>query len=324
MKLFLREHFLLIVVQIIQCTLIVSIFWLAGFRNIQIALYSFFIGMFLLICYLVYHYNSRRKFYHRLSKPITSLDDSMQMLDQAAISKELEKLLKSQYKAYQHQLFEMNKKQEEHLIFMDRWIHQMKTPLSVLELIAKDLDEPESSSSREEIDRLKTGLNMVLYMARLRTIEKDFQIKNISLLQLVKEVNLDNKRLYIRNNIFPQLKEMSKGIFVETDEKWLFFIVTQFIHNAIKYSTGQANQIEIMIDEKFGNTTLEITDFGVGIPAEDVNRIFDAFYTGMNGRDFRESTGVGLFLVKEVAHYLGHTIEVDSKVGEGTTFRLIF
>jgi len=67
-----------------------------------------------------------------------------------------------------------------------------------------------------------------------------------------------------------------------------------------------------------------VKDFGIGIPDFDQKRIFQPFFTGENGRKYRESTGMGLYLVKEVVNYLGHDIEVDSKVGEGTTFKLIF
>ncbi len=67
-----------------------------------------------------------------------------------------------------------------------------------------------------------------------------------------------------------------------------------------------------------------MTDFGVGIPKTDKRRVFDPFYTGENGRKFRESTGMGLYLTKEAALHLGHRIELDSVVGEGTTFRIIF
>src|SRR5690625_2725536 len=227
MKLFFREHIVLIIFQIIQFATMVGIFLLAGFENVEIALYSIFLGCFFLILYLIYYYFSRRKFYKRLSTPIYSLDESLQELDQVEISKKLQELLKSQYSEFQQELIDMNKEQEEHLIFMDRWIHQMKTPLSVIDLMAKELDEPDSSSFREEIDRLKTGLNMVLYMARLRTIEQDFQIKKVDLLKLIQEVNQENKRLYIRNNIYPEVKEMKENTIVESDEKWLFFMLTQ-------------------------------------------------------------------------------------------------
>lgn len=69
---------------------------------------------------------------------------------------------------------------------------------------------------------------------------------------------------------------------------------------------------------------LEVKDFGVGIPEADKRRIFDAFYTGENGRKFRESTGMGLYLIKESVEYLHHRIEFESRVGEGTTFRILF
>ena len=324
MKLFLREHVLLIFVQIVQFTTIIGIFWLAGFRQVEIALYSLFLGVFFLVCYLIYYYIRRRKVYKRLSVPVRTLDETMQELDDVAIAKALHQLLKTQYNIFQNQLMDMGKKQEEHMIFMDRWIHQMKTPLSVIELMAKDLEEPDSSSFREETDRLKTGLNMVLYMARLRTIKQDFHIKKVNLLKLIQEVNQDNKRLFIRNNIYPEVKEEQAGIIVESDEKWLFFMITQFIHNAVKYSVKKSNKIMITLWKRGDQSVLEIKDFGVGIPKEDMKRIFDPFYTGVNGRNFRESTGVGLFLVKEVAEYLGHRLEVESEVGQGATFRIIF
>ena len=303
---------------------LLEIFWLAGFRQVEIALYSLFLGVFFLVCYLIYYYIRRRKVYKRLSVPVRTLDETMQELDDVAIAKALHQLLKTQYNIFQNQLMDMGKKQEEHMIFMDRWIHQMKTPLSVIELMAKDLEEPDSSSFREETDRLKTGLNMVLYMARLRTIKQDFHIKKVNLLKLIQEVNQDNKRLFIRNNIYPEVKEEQAGIIVESDEKWLFFMITQFIHNAVKYSVKQSNKIMITIWKRGDQSVLEIKDFGVGIPKEDMKRIFDPFYTGVNGRNFRESTGVGLFLVKEVAEYLGHRLEVESEVGQGATFRIIF
>ncbi|WP_338157675.1 histidine kinase dimerization/phospho-acceptor domain-containing protein, partial [Piscibacillus halophilus] len=107
-----------------------------------------------------------------------TLDESLETTDQAPISEALDQLLSSQYRLYQEALQKVEERQHEHLLFMDRWVHQMKTPLSVIELTARTLDEPESSSIREETDRMRNGLNTVLYMARLRTIAEDFQIKD--------------------------------------------------------------------------------------------------------------------------------------------------
>ena len=233
-------------------------------------------------------------------------------------------LLKEQYNLFQQHIQEAEHGQEEHLLFMDRWVHQMKTPLSVIELMAEDLDEPDSSNMREETERMKTGLSTVLYMARLRTIEQDFHIKPVVLEQIVHEVNQENRRFYIRNQVYPQLQQTKEGITVQTDEKWLFFIISQLINNAVKYSAGKSNKIMISLYEKDQSAVLEITDFGIGIPDTDIKRIFNAFYTGESGRKYRESTGMGLYLIKKVVNYLEHKIEIETAVDEGTTFRMIF
>ncbi|KKI90865.1 membrane protein [Bacillus sp. SA1-12] len=324
MRLFLKEHVLLIAVHVIHFFVILGIYWLDGYRHLLPALYAIFLGLVFLTGYLVYRYLSRRQFYMRLTNSLDSLDDSFQTTEPSPISVALDQLLKDQYKLYQTKIKALESKQEEHLKFMDQWVHQMKTPLSVIELIAQNLDEPDSSSIREETDRMKTGLNTILYMARLRTIEQDFHIKPVKLSKMVNEVNGENKRFYIRNKVYPHLLQQKTDITVETDEKWMFFILSQLINNAVKYSKGKSNKIDISIYEKAGEVVLEVKDYGVGIPEADKRRVFAPFYTGDNGRKFRESTGMGLYLTKEACEHLRHRIELESKVGEGSTFRIIF
>jgi two-component system, OmpR family, sensor histidine kinase YxdK len=324
MKLFIKEHALLILVQIIQFFVILTIYYLDGYHHLLPALYAVFLGLFFLGGYLTYHYYSRRLFYKRLTYQLESLDQSLQKSEHTPISEALDCLLKNQYKYYQEQIKRLESRQEEHLKFMDQWVHQMKTPLSVIELIAQNLDEPESSNIREETHRMKTGLNTILYMARLRTIELDFHIKPVDLAKLVSDVNHENKRYYIRNQVYPQFSQEKEGLMVETDEKWLFFMLSQLINNAVKYSKGKSKTISISIYERNGEAVLEVMDYGVGIPESDKRRIFEPFFTGENGRRFRESTGMGLYLTREAAQQLGHTIEIDSKAGEGTSIRIIF
>ncbi|RTR31861.1 HAMP domain-containing histidine kinase [Robertmurraya yapensis] len=324
MRLFFREHSLLIVVQAIQMLVVLSIFWFDGYRDIQLFFYTTFLNFFILGCYLFYYYISRQKLYKRLNQPLESLDDSLQKTDDAPISIAFDQVLHNQYRLFQSQLESVEKEQGEHRKFMDQWVHQMKTPLSVIELTAQNLDEPESSNIREETERMKTSLNMVLYMARLRTIEQDFHIKPVNLVKLVDEVNGENKRFYIRNKVYPKLEVEKEGMMVETDEKWLFFILSQLINNAVKYSSGTSERIVTSIYARGKEAILEVKDFGIGIPEVDKRRIFDPFYTGENGRKFRVSTGMGLYLTKETLDTLGHRIEMESELGKGTTFRIIF
>jgi|SRR5690625_3334466 len=324
MVLFLKEHRFLIFVQCVQLFVIGLIVFLAGFHNISIIAYALFLGLFFFTIYLVYKYLKDKLLYEYLSSTYISLDDIHANLGNGHVAKAMYALLKKQYNLYEQELFESTKKQEQQFIFLDRWIHQMKTPVSVLELMIKDLDEPQLSDMREEVERIKTGLQTVLHMARLRMIERDFHVKQVDVKKLITDVNNENKRYYIRQQIYPHVEIDIDQPIVQSDEKWLHFVITQLVHNAVKYSSGKSEQIFIRVQRENARLMLEIEDFGIGISEADIGRIFKQFYTGESGRTYRESTGVGLYLVKEVLDYLGHHIEVESTVGKGTIFRIIF
>lgn len=323
MRLFLRDHALLVVVQCLQFALILSIYWMDGYRNLRPALYSIFLGIFLLSCYLIYHYFSRRRYYQRLSEPMLKLDASFRAMDPAPISEALELLLHTQYKHYQTQLDQAQAQQSQHLTFMDQWVHQMKTPLSVIELTVQQMDEPEGASIRAELEQMRSNLNTVLYMARLRSFEQDFHVRSVPLAKLINEVLHDNKRLFIRSHVYPEVRSL-QDIRVETDEKWLFFMISQIVINAVKYSAGKHDKVLITSGVKGKQAYVEVRDQGVGIPTADLKRVFNPFFTGANGRGFRESTGMGLYLTKEAADRLNHRIELESMEGEGTTVRILF
>src|SRR5690625_5853908 len=106
-------------------------------------------------------------------------------------------------------------------------------------------------------------------MARLRTIEEDFQIQPVQLETLVHEVNQENKWFYIRNHVYPHSDVQTAGVTVETDEKWLFFILDQLLQNAVKYSTGKSQRVDLSIYKNQDTAVLEVKDYGVGIPRHD-------------------------------------------------------
>ncbi|GGG53915.1 sensor histidine kinase [Paenibacillus radicis (ex Gao et al. 2016)] len=327
MKLFFREHALLLVVQLVQLGFIVSIYWLDGYRDLLTVLYSVFIAFFILSGYLVYQFVSRKHYYLRLSQPLESFDASIQQREHAPVSEALQKLLHSQYRHYEQQLYTLKKQQEEHLIFMDQWVHQMKTPLSVIDLTVQHMDEPEFASIREELERMRSGLHTVLYMSRLRAFEQDFHVKPVALSQMISNVIHDNKRLFIRNRIYPEVQSYTSDITVETDEKWLFFMLSQLVINAVKYSAGtdaEGKKVVVSYYLRGNEPVIEVADRGIGIPAADMKRVFDSFFTGQNGRGTRESTGMGLYLTKEAADRLGHRIELTSEEGNGTQVRIVF
>lgn len=323
MKLFLREHVPLIVFSIIQLFVTLSVYWLDGYDHLLTALYSVFLGICLLIGYLTYRYVSHRRLYNKLSTPSKTLHESIQEMDSTPFSVAIQDVLETQYNYYQQQLKTWEYKQKEHLTFINQWVHQMKTPLSVIELITQEEDGESFESIAEEVDRMKYGLEMVLYMERLETFEQDFYVERVSLQDIVQEVVRENKLLFIRSYVYPEVK-VNPDLIVETDRKWLRFVINQVVSNAIKYSAGSRKNVTMATFEEGRSIILEIQDRGVGIPKEDLPRVFRPFYTGENGRKFKESTGMGLYLVKSIIEKMEHDIEIESEVGKGTKIRIVF
>ncbi|MED3801711.1 sensor histidine kinase [Lysinibacillus xylanilyticus] len=323
MRLFIRDHIPLICISIVQLFITLWVYWLDGYRNLPTALYSVFLGLCFSIVYLTYRYYSHREFYKMLSHLPESPYDSLKELDSSPLSIALKKVLEKQYGDCHQKIKTWEHKQEEHLTFLNQWVHQMKTPLSVIELITQDADDERFESISEEVDRIRTGLEMVLYMARLERFEQDFHVERVALHNVIDEAIHENKRFFIRNYVYPEVK-VEQDLTVETDKKWLSFIFNQVLSNAIKYSTGSRTTITISTFSRNSELILEIQDRGVGIPKADLPRVFRPFYTGENGRKFKESTGMGLYLVQTISERLGHNIEIESEQGIGTKVRIIF
>ncbi|MBV7508746.1 sensor histidine kinase [Bacillus sp. sid0103] len=323
MKLFLREQLALIIFYILQLVVMTAIYWLDGFHHLAISLYAAFLSGCLLIGYLFFRYITNRSFYQRLEEPLTSIEDFTSNVQQSPLAESLQQLLKSQFQHYKKDLHNYKYKLEGHIQFINQWVHQMKTPLSVIHLIVQDEDDPRFNAIGDELDRLKKGLDMVLYTARLDTFERDFYVETLDLQTVVRSVTSSQKRLFIRKKVFP-LINMDGDLSIASDEKWLSFVITQLMTNAIRYTIEENRKIYFNGYKRGIKIVLEIRDEGVGIPQSDLPRVFNPYFTGENGRNFQESTGMGLHLAKQICQKLGHHIEIESNLNQGTTVRIVF
>lgn len=327
MKLFLREQRPLIFVYIAQLLIITLIYWLDGFRNMEVSIYACLISGCLLVGYLVFRYIANRSFYTRLEQPHASMEPFEEPFSgepsQTPLAEALQQVLRSQFRHYTTDLHNYKHKIESHIQFVNQWAHQMKTPISVIHLILQKKDDPDSTAIGDELDRLKKGLDLVLYTARLDTFERDFYVETLQLEQIVRSCASEQKRLFIRRRIFPSI-DVEADLSVTSDEKWLSFILSQLITNAVRYTPSEQGKIYFKGYRQDQDVILEIRDEGIGIPASDLPRVFDPYFTGENGRRYQESTGMGLYLVKQICSKLGHDLIIDSSVGEGTAVRITF
>ncbi|WFD08654.1 sensor histidine kinase [Tepidibacter hydrothermalis] len=325
MKLFFKEQLALFVLYFSNMFfLVIMYYFIGGFEKSENLLYFLFVSLFLLICYSVYRYFTNRRFYKKLSELSSSLETPIADIGNSCLDEALNKLLKNQFSLFQEQIHNYDRKQKEHLVFINQWVHHMKTPLSAIQLVAQENEyEPYMANIQQEIDSLNRGLNMALYMARLDSFQNDFYVETIDLRTVVTKAINELKGLFISKGIFPQILIKDK-VLIQSDSKWLIFILQQLLTNAIKYSGERNKKITVQAYKQNKNIILEVKDQGVGIPKKDIKRVYEAFYTGENGRRFGESTGMGLYLVRQSCKRLQHRVELESEVDVGTIVRIIF
>ena len=155
-------------------------------------------------------------------------------------------------------------------------------------------------------------------------MDKDYYIKKSKLEDIVNECIKKNKSVLIVEKIF--IKTHNLDLYVNTDSKWIIFIINQIIQNSIKYrKKEQYSEIEIYAKQYRENVTLYIKDNGIGIDNGEVARVFEKGFTGTNGRLLnKKSTGIGLYLCRKLCDKLGIMIELEAVKDEGTEVRLIF
>ncbi|MEL3962251.1 sensor histidine kinase [Lysinibacillus endophyticus] len=323
LKIFIKEHLTFIIFEIILVLFILLLFYLDGFRNIDTAIYTISISLILIISFLGVRYFLRQSYLNKITQLPTSMEDALQKNAKTVEYIETERYLHELYRVYQQEVQALYATQNRQDKFLNQWIHQMKTPVAVLELLLQEEGPLDPTSVQEEVDRIKRGLEIVLMNARLEKFEEDMQVEQVSLKDIVTATINENKRLFITNRVFPQI-DIDQSIVVASDSKWLKFVLGQFITNAVKYTFESNKKIYVEAKHTDSHIQLIVQDEGIGIPKSDLTRVTKAFFTGENGRKTGESTGMGLYLAKEICEKLGHELTIESEVGVGTTITLTF
>lgn len=274
-----------------------------------------------------YKYYKRHKLLHINREQF--FDDAEQLPEHMDIIEyDYQELAKELYQAKQELISKNRIAKKELLDYYGMWVHQIKTPIAALDILLQNtermlyrLDEKEMmqeaisvSDMKMELFKIEQYIEMALNYLRVEDISSDLVFKKQELDDMVCQVIRKYAKIFISKKIKMDFKP-TKACIV-TDEKWFIFVLEQIISNALKYI--KKGQIFIYMKEK----SLVIEDTGIGIPAEDLPRIFEKGFTGYNGRENKKSTGIGLYLCKNIMDKLQWNITVDSEVGSGTKIYL--
>lgn len=277
---------------------ILSVFWVVfflmnlGFENYVLA---FEIVIFFFIVYLI--------FMAFLNKKEKKLKNQIQELEEANLN------LRNDFLAKEKEL------QEYFLI----WIHQIKTPITAGKLICdSDIENENVKNIKKELIYIEDYTNMALSYLKMSKHNTDMDISLVNLDDIIRPLIKKYAILFISNNIKLEYKKLN--VKVITDSKWCMVVIEQLLSNAIKYTKNGI--VSISFNEK--ENYLEIKDNGIGIKDSDLPKIFDKGYSGFNGRQNQKSTGIGLFLVKQILDKLGQKVKLESKLDEGTNVKVYF
>lgn len=241
--------------------------------------------------------------------------------------------------------------------YYSMWVHQIKTPISAMKLLFEAereglghliCDDEQSQchigdmtggnigaaglnaalkqqavltelsdnmdSFEDELFRIEEYVSMALQYQRVSSTENDFVLEKVSVDGVIRDTIKKYAKIMIRRHI--GINYSGTGQEVYTDGKWLAFMLEQILSNAIKYTPQGGVTIETA--KKANRFFITIKDTGIGIKAEDLPRVFEKGYTGYNGHADKKATGIGLYLCRQMADKLGHTIRMESEIGKGT------
>lgn len=271
--------------------------------------------------------------YRRWKKYLTEIQSMTEGLSRKYLVPEMMHTGKRQEEKLLYEIFRsVGKSMNEHVAgykndnreykeYIEMWVHGVKVPIAAARMILENHSETDMALT-EEIDRVEGCVEQALFYARSSDVEKDYLIKKVNLQKVTEQTLLQKKRELIGRHASISLHDLDREVY--SDGKWMEFILGQILNNSIKYAAKDGLLLEIYSREAKDRILLYIKDNGIGVKEEEVARVFDKGFTGTNGRKYRKSTGIGLYLCKKLCSRLGHNILFSSKEGEGSMVTLIF
>lgn len=230
-------------------------------------------------------------------------------------------MLRTASKSMKDEVEQCKRSRADYKFYVEEWIHEVKNPLSAIKLLCFNNHTEITKEISREIEEIDYFLEQVLYYARSEWVEKDFFIRRFPLSDAINAALLRNRSI-LQNNGFT-IEDFISDEFVHSDEKWITFILSQIISNAVKYHRNNHPVLSFKAEKSSNEISLLVEDNGIGISQSDLGRIFECGFTGSNRRKF-SATGMGLFICKNLCDKMGLVISAESEVNCGTIIKISF
>ena len=215
--------------------------------------------------------------------------------------------------------------------FFSNVSHELKTPMTSIrgysELLETGVINDKEASKRaldkihDEVNNMSTLINDILMISRLENKDIDVIKHPVHIEPLVNEI-IDTMQVEIDKKNLIVNKEISDIVYI-SNHQHMYQLLSNLITNAIKYNV-QNGRITIKSYDQERNIVIEVSDTGRGISKIDQGRVFERFFRCDHGRDKETGgTGLGLAIVKHIVQYYQGSITLTSKLGQGTTFKVV-
>ncbi|CUL64361.1 PAS domain-containing protein [Listeria monocytogenes] len=217
--------------------------------------------------------------------------------------------------------------------FVTNVSHELKTPVTALKGFAETLLDGAMYDEmllkkfltiiKEESDRLHRLIMDILALSRIEQNPVPENVELVEVDEVIEQSARTNFEMATEKNIQVIIPEKTiPSVTIETDRDKLQQILINLLSNAINY-TPVDGKVEVKLIEQEAEVIIEVTDNGIGIPAKDIDRVFERFYRVDKARSRHSGgTGLGLSIVKHLVENCGGRIEVESQEEVGSTFRV--
>lgn len=318
--LYLKSHIKTIFVFLLLSLIFTIVFSLYNLP-VEAVLYSVILSIAFLIVFVSFDYFKFYKKHKILQNLLNSINIDLSCLPNThkVIEKDYQRLIKSLYKHNKDSSFQFDNEKSELLDYYTLWAHQIKTPISAMNLLLQSDSLPKNSDLSIELFKIEQYVEMVLQYLRLDSTSTDFSFKEYNLDDIIKISLRKYSKIFITKKISLDYSDINKKVL--TDKKWLQFVIEQILSNGLKYTSK--GKISIFLEDTNSNVLI-IQDTGIGISEEDLPRIWEKGFTGYNGRINKKSTGIGLYLCKRIINKLSHKITIESTIEKGTKVKIDF
>lgn len=292
--------------------------WLSDVRRFQVLILLYLLAtilLFFILSFLLIRKERKKAATYKAFIDNPKMDTELELLRLSSASEKesIEEIANALYQR-KAEIGKLNSLLAEYEDYVEKWAHEIKLPLSLLSLLLDNQSDQLPKDTAFKLDYVKNqiqgNVSQILFYYRVKSEKNDFLFEDVDLQECIQDLLENFAPLLKEKNFTIQLENIQGNYY--TDQRSFEFILSQILANSIKYSSDKP-ELKISMSKDKGRTNLIIRDNGCGVKACDLPHIFEKGFTGDSGETRKKSTGMGLYLVKQLADALKIDIAVKSE-----------